>query len=144
MVITAIRCPTCNSQERREHMSYRVQGNNEERRLYQCKGCGCYYSETKDTPLAGLHTPLSRISEVLDALNEGMGINAATRVFKVAKNSLYLWMSRLSGLKETLMLYALCHQFITLQIEGDEVIDCTNRRVDAPDRWRTTLWQSAL
>ena len=37
--------------------------------------------------------------------NEGMGINAATRVFKVAKNSIYLWLSRRSGRKETLLLY---------------------------------------
>ncbi len=83
--------------------------------------CLNYFSETKDTPLARLRTPLSQISEVLDALNEGMGINAATRLFKVAKNSIYLWMDRLSELKETLLLYALCHRFITLQIEGDEV-----------------------
>lgn len=76
-------------------MTYTVQCSDEKRRLYQCNVCGCYYSETKDTPLAGLQTPLSRISQVLDALNEGMGINAATRVFKVAKNSIYLWMSRL-------------------------------------------------
>lgn len=120
MVLSAIRCPDCHSQARREHMTYRVQSG-EERILYQCHACSSYYAETKETPLAGLRTPLSRISEVLDALNEGMGINAATRVFKVAKNSIYLWMGRLSGLKETLMLYALCHRFIRLQIEGDEV-----------------------
>lgn len=121
MVLTTIRCPDCNSQERREHMKYAVQSGDEKRSLYQCNMCRSYYSETKDTPLAGLHTPLSQISKVLDALNEGLGINATARVFKVSKNSIYLWMRRLSGLKETLMLYALCHQFITLQIEGDEV-----------------------
>jgi len=57
---------------------------------------------------------------VLDALNEGMGINAACRVFKVSKNTIYSWLDRLGSLKETLLLYALCHQFLVQLIEGDE------------------------
>jgi hypothetical protein len=91
------------------------------RHIYECNSCGNFFSETKGTPLEGLRTPLSRIIEVLDALNEGMGINAVCRVFKVAKNSVYLWLDRVSGLKETLLLYALCHQFLQLMIEGDEL-----------------------
>jgi hypothetical protein len=71
--------------------------------------------------LEGLHTPLSKIVFVIDALNDGLGINAACRTFKVAKNSIYLWQERLAGVKETLILYSLCHQFLQQLIEGDEL-----------------------
>jgi transposase-like protein len=54
-----------------------------------------------------LKTPLSRIIEILQALNEGLGVNAVCRVFGVSKSSLYRWQQRLSDLKPTLVLYAL-------------------------------------
>ena len=50
-----------------------------------------------------------------------MGINATSRVFKVSKNSIYRWMNRLANLKQTLLIYALCHQFIQQVVEGDEL-----------------------
>jgi hypothetical protein len=71
--------------------------------------------------LAGLRAPLSRITEILDALNEGLAVNAACRTFRVGKNSLYRWQKRLASVKDTLLLYALCHQFIHQVIEGDEL-----------------------
>ncbi|WLE96165.1 MAG: hypothetical protein QTN59_15945 [Candidatus Electrothrix communis] len=57
----------------------------------------------------------------MTALSEGLGINAATRVFSVGKNSIYRWQNRLSSLQQTLMLYSLCQQFIQLIVEGDEL-----------------------
>jgi hypothetical protein len=71
--------------------------------------------------LEGLRKPLSFISTVLEAINEGMGINAACRTFKTSKKSINRWLERLGGLKETLLLYALCHQFLQVIIEGDEL-----------------------
>jgi hypothetical protein len=65
---------------------------------------------------------------ILTALSEGMGVNAATRVFSVGKNSIYRWLNRLSSLQQTLMLYSLCHQFIQLTVEGDEL---TTKKVPA-------------
>ena len=82
------RCPTCNSSEEKGHCRYTIQSG-ETRWIYRCVKCGSYFSETKDTFLEGLRTPLSRISMILDALNDGMGINAACRVFKVSKNTIY-------------------------------------------------------
>lgn len=79
------------------------------------------FSETKNTPLAGLKTPVSRISLVLEALNDGMGLNAVCRTFHVGKNTVKRWVNRLISLKETLLPYVLCQQFIQLQIEGDEL-----------------------
>jgi hypothetical protein len=68
-----------------------------------------------------LKTPLSQIVLILQALNEGLGVNAVCRLFRVSKNSLYRWQERLSDLKPTLLLYALCHQFLNLVVEGDEL-----------------------
>jgi hypothetical protein len=39
----------------------------------------------------------------------------------VGKNSIRRWLKRLADLKETLLLYALCHQFLEQQVEGDEL-----------------------
>ena len=101
-------------------MTYEVKCD-EPRMLYECVQCNKYYAETKGTPIERLRTPISEISLVLNALNEGTGINAATRLFGFAKNTIYLWIERFASLREVLMLYALCHQFIQLQVEGDEI-----------------------
>src|SRR5215813_4194351 len=50
--------------------------------------------------LAHLKTPISVIVQVLSALTEGVGINAATRLYGVSKNSIYRWQERLSGVKK--------------------------------------------
>ena len=81
--------------------------------------------------MANLKTPLSRIVEIVQALNEGLGVNAVCRVFGVSKNSLYRWQERLSDLKPTPLLYALCHQFLNLVIEGDELYTKIKKRSPA-------------
>lgn len=96
MVLQEIRCPRCDTSDVKVHTRYRVQGA-EQRKVYGCAQCACYFSETFGTALAGLRTPLSRIQQIFDALNDGMGV------------------------KEALLLYALCHQFVQQVIEGDEL-----------------------
>ena len=91
------------------------------RQIYKCGGCGISFSETKNTPPEGLRTPLSVIATVLNALSEGLGINAAVRLFNIGKNSIYRWTERLSCIKHTLLLYSLCHNFIKSEMEGDEL-----------------------
>jgi transposase-like protein len=120
MHLQQIRCPECNSKNFRPHTTYTV-SNGEQRCVFYCIQCDTYFSETKNTPLAGLHWSLSFIVLVLEALNEGLGMNAACRTFHVSKNSIKRWMKRLAHLKETLLLYALCHQFLQQLIEGDEL-----------------------
>ena len=138
------RCPTCNSSEHKGHCRYTIQSG-ETRWIYRCVKCGSYFSETKDTFLEGLRTPLSRIATILDALNDGMGINAACRVFKVSKNTIYDWLERLGDLKETLLLYALCHRFIEQRIEGDEVYTRVheNKPPDESEGWTVVLMDRA-
>jgi hypothetical protein len=50
-----------------------------------------------------------------------MSLNATARTHNVSKKSVIDWERRLGGLKPTLMLYSLLHQFIHQEIEGDEL-----------------------
>src|SRR3954468_2662620 len=124
---TPLYCPECGCQQIEAHKSYPVKAGGV-RQLYYCPDCKRYFSETYNTPLANLKTPLSRIVEILQALNEGLGVNAVCRVFGVSKNSPYRWQERLSDLKPTLLLYALCHQFLNLVVEGDELYTKVKKR----------------
>ena len=63
----------------------------------------------------------------------------------MSKNSIYRWQERLSGLKETLLLYALCHQFLQQVIEGDELYTKINKNVppDESQGWTLVLMDRA-
>jgi len=137
-------CPTCNSENIEAHTTYTTQ-NGEQRCIFHCQDCQDYFSETKNTPLAGLRTPLSKIIMVIDALNDGMGVNAAVRTFKVAKNTIYDWLARVAELKEVLMLYSLCHQFLSQLVEGDELYTKVkeNRAPDQSEGWTIVLMERA-
>jgi transposase-like protein len=133
-------CPECNSENFKRHTGYTLK-NGEPREIFYCRDCATYFSETKNTPLAGLKTPISRMALILGAINDGMGLNAACRTFHVGKNSLKRWLSRLGDLKETLLLYALCHQFIQQVVEGDELYTKVgqNKPALASEGWTVVL-----
>ena len=82
---------------------------------------------------------------ILNALSEGLSINAATRVFSVGKNSIYRWQERLSSLQQTLMLYSLCQQFIQLVVEGDELYTKIGKNVPPSESegWTIVLMERA-
>ncbi len=101
------------------HTTYTVQ-DGQTRKILHCQSCDHYFSETSGTPLAGLRTPLSRIQQILTAVHEGLGINATCRTFNVSKNSIKTWEARLSCVKQVLLLYSLCHQFLQQLLEGGE------------------------
>jgi transposase-like protein len=144
MSLTKRQCPECNSENFKRHTAYLV-SNGEQRSIFHCQDCGNYFSETNNTPLAGLKTPVSRISIVLEAINDGMGLNAACRTFHVGKNTIKRWLNRLGGLKETLLLYALCHQFIQLLVEGDELYTKVgeNKPAHLSEGWTVVLMDRA-
>lgn len=144
MSLSQQHCPECNSENFKCHCRYSIK-NGETRKLFVCQNCGNYFSETKNTPLEGLKTAVSRISQVLEAVNDGLGLNATCRTFHVGKNSIKLWLNRLGGLKETLLLYALCHQFIQLQIEGDELYTkvAENKPAHLSEGWTVVLMDRA-
>ena len=98
MTLTTLRCPECNAKDHKFHTAYTV-GSGEKREIRRCQQCGNYFSETKNTPLEGLRRPLSLIILVLNALNDGISINAACRTFDTTKKSIKRWLKRLGGLK---------------------------------------------
>ena len=54
-----------------------------------------FFCQTQNTPIARLRTPLSFIILVLNALNEGLSINATARTFGTSKKSIKRWLERL-------------------------------------------------
>ena len=144
MSLTQRHCPECNSENFKRHCRYKVK-RGEVRTLFVCQDCRNYFSETKNTPLERLNTPVSRISLVMEAINDGMGLNAACRTFHVGKNTIKRWISRLGDLKESLLLYTLCHQFIQLQIEGDELYTkvSENKPAHLSEGWTIVLLDRA-
>ena len=99
MALAQLRCTDCGGQNVNGYRTYTIKYG-EQRTMYQCSSCGDSFSETKNTPIAHLKTPIAVIVQVLSALTEGVGINAATRLYGVSKNSIYRWQERLSGLKK--------------------------------------------
>ena len=99
MTLTYIRCPYCHGKTIEAQRTYTIQCG-EPRTLYHCASCARTFSETRHTPIAHLKTPIALVVQVLAALTEGVGINAATRLYSVSKNSIYRWQERLSSVKK--------------------------------------------
>lgn len=137
-------CPLCHRKNIKRSHAYQTEHNGE-RSIFLCQDCGAFFSETYGTPIAGLITPLSEIATVLKARMEGVGLNAATRIFGFAKNTILSWERRLSELQETLLLYALVHQFLQLIIEGDELYTKVNRNEEPSESegWTIVLLERA-
>lgn len=144
MMLQQLMCPHCKSEKCNLYTSYETR-NNGSRLLYQCDDCQEVFSETKGTFLEGLRKPVSFIIQVLKVRSEGMGLNAACRAFDIAKNTLLNWERRLSDMKETFLVYALMHTFLTQFIEGDELY--TKVRVNVPveecEGWTIVLMERA-
>lgn len=138
------RCPDCRSPKNRIVRTYETQQNGT-RALYQCEACGCHFSETKDTFLEGIRTPLSEIWRVLKARTDGMGLNAAVRTFEYAKNTILSWERKFAALQEVLVLYALLHRFVQQVIEGDEAYTKVGKTVPPSDSegWTIALMDRA-
>jgi transposase-like protein len=113
------KCPVCHSSDMKYHSLYTTK-NHDGRVIYKCENCPAYFSETKNTLMEGLKTPVSVIWQVLKARTEGMGLNAAARTFEKAKNTSLAWERKFRDLHQVLFLYALVHEFLALVIEGDE------------------------
>ena len=114
------KCPLCQSTDLSIFKYYNT-AHNGTRKLFKCDECREHFSETKNSLLEGIRKPLSLIQQVLNARTEGMGLNAATRVFPVSKNTLLDWERKFSKLKDPLFTYSLTHDFIQQEIEGDEL-----------------------
>jgi len=121
-------CPTCFSSEINVHVTYLTQHHGP-RNLYRCTACETYFSETKNTLLAGVKKPLSLVWRVLKARSEGLGKNATARTFGISKNTVQDWEQRCADLKPVLLLYSLAHAFLQMVVEGDEAYTKVEKNV---------------
>ena len=113
--------------------------------MFQCKKCTGTFSETHGTPMENLKTPLSKVASVLRVRSEGMGLRASGRVFGIHKNTVSEWEHRFAAQKAPLMLYVICHEFISLTFEGDELYTLTGKRCEAGDSegWTAVIMERA-
>jgi hypothetical protein len=88
------------------------------------------FSETHGTPMEELKTPISKVALALRLRDEGMGLRATGRILGSHKNTIADWEKRFAGQKDTLMLYGLCHEFLRLTFEGDEIYTIVGKRTD--------------
>ena len=144
MELLRLKCPICHSSDIQYHSPYTTK-NHGGRVIYKCENCPVYFSETKNTLMEGLKTPVSVIWQVLKARTEGMGLNAAARTFEKAKNTILGWERKFIDLHQVLFLYALVHEFLELVLEGDEVYTKVQKNVP-PDQslgWTILLMDRA-
>jgi len=80
MTLTHIRCPYCHGKNVEAQSTYTIKCG-APRTMYYCSSCERSFSETSRTPIAHLKTPMALVVQVLTALTEGVGINAATRLY---------------------------------------------------------------
>lgn len=137
-------CPNCGTTDLEVLKSYDTVHNGP-RQLYVCMDCELVFSETKGTPMEHLKTPISKIAGVLRVRSEGLGQRATGRVFGVHKNTVADWEKRFAAQKEPLMLYAVCHQFIQLTFEGDEIYTIVKERGKPSDSegWTAVILERA-
>ena len=144
MELLQLKCPVCKSSDIQYHSPYTTK-NHGDRVMYKCESCPVYFSETKNTIMEGLKTPVSVIWQVIKARTDGMGLNAATRTFDKAKNTILAWERKFVDLHRVLFLYTLVHEFLELVIEGDEAYTKVHQNVP-PDQslgWTILLMDRA-
>jgi transposase-like protein len=124
-------CPNCDSSETSIFKRYNTVHNGT-RHLYQCRVYNTCFYETS-TPMENLKTPLSKVASALKFRSEGLGLRATTRVLGAHKRTIGQWEKRFSGQKNTLMLYAFCHEVVSLTFEGDELYTIVGERTDPSD-----------
>ena len=134
MELLRLKCPGCHSSDIQYHSPYTTK-NHGGRVIYKCDNCPTYFSETKNTFLEGLKTPVSVIWQVIKARTDGLGLNAATRTFDKAKNTILAWERKFVDLHRVLLLYTLVHEFLAVVIEGDEAYTKVHQNVP-PDQSR--------
>ena len=144
MELLRLKCPACHSSDIQYHSPYTTK-NHGGRVIYKCDNCPTYFSETKNTFLEGLKTPVSVIWQVIKARTDGLGLNAATRTFDKAKNTILAWERKFVDLHRVLLLYTLVHEFLAVVIEGDEAYTKVHQNVP-PDQslgWTILLMDRA-
>ncbi|MBF0228151.1 MAG: hypothetical protein HQK63_00930 [Desulfamplus sp.] len=71
--ISEIKCPKCGSPTTSILKQYQTIHNGA-RYLYICKDCSNCFSETSNTPMENLKTPISKVASALKLRSEGLGL----------------------------------------------------------------------
>ena len=137
-------CPHCGSAEVKALQTYETVHNGF-RQLFQCRKCTATFGETYGTPMEHLKSPISKVASVLRIRSEGMGLRATARSFGMNKETVKDWEERFAAQKAPLMLYTVCHEFISLTFEGDELYTVTGKRCDPSDSegWTAVIIERA-
>ena len=92
-----------------------------------------------------IKSPISKVAGVLKVRSEGLGVRATSRCFGMHKNTVIEWEEKFSAQKAPLMLYTLCHEFIKLTFEGDELYTLINKRGQPSDSkgWTAVIMERA-
>lgn len=137
-------CPECKSLHLKSHKMYMTRHNGS-RELHECIDCGHIFSETQGTPMQDIKSPISKVASVIKVRSEGLGVRATGRCFDIHKNTVVKWEEKFSSQKAPLMLYAACHEFISLTFEGDELYTLVGERVQPSDShgWTAVIMERA-
>ena len=139
MELLQIKCPMCHSAVLQSHTTYTTK-NHGRRVMYKCDHCPVYCSETQNTFMAGLNTPVSVIWQVLKARTEGMGGHAAARTFEKAKQTILAWESQFVDLHRVRFLSAVVHEFLESVIEGDDASTKVQKNVPPEQSRGWPIW----
>lgn len=144
MNLTALHCPNCFSENIKPDYKYNTI-NHGPRTMLLCKTCGFSFSETKNSFSQGLKKPISLIWRVINARTEGMGVNAASRVYGISKNTIIDWETKFTGLYKTLFFYSTAYSFFELITEGDEFYTKIDKNVPQEESsgWTVVLMDRA-
>jgi transposase-like protein len=103
-------CPDCNSLKCSNYSTYETKCDGI-RHLFKCSDCNYIFSETVNTLLFNLKTPVSKIALVLKSRTERLSFNATCRAFNLGTHTLTKWRNLFCVLKDTLMAYSLTNSF---------------------------------
>jgi len=145
-------CPKCYSNDIRMNYEYNTISNGS-RKMLICKDCKTSFSETKNSFLHGLKKPVSKIWDTINWRTEGASLNATCRACNISKNTLLTWERKFTSLYHTLFLNSFAHNFLQLEIEGDEFYTKVAKNVPADqssgwtvilmDRASRFIWESS-
>lgn len=126
---TSLPCPACESVDTKQYKRYSTLHNGY-RLLFECNDCNNRFSETTGSPMENIKSPISKIALALKMRGEGLGLRATGRVLGSDKHTITRWENLFADQKSTLMLYALCYNFISLTFEGDELYTIVGKRTE--------------
>ena len=142
---TSLPCPACGSTDLRQYKRYQTLHNGY-RLLLECNDCHDRFSETTGSPMENIKSPISKVALALKMRSEGLGLRATGRVLGSDKHTITRWEERFADQKSILMLYALCHEFISLTFEGDELYTIVGKRTDpsASKGWTAVIIERSI